>query len=138
MLAPILAVDDDPSVHTVLRVMFRQWNDLALDLALDGHNALERLAEREYRLVISDVQMPQLDGLGLLEEVRKRFPTLPVVMLTGARDPSAPAKALQLGALDYLEKPVRAVDLRSVIDSAIAAGGEMRALSGPDLPALPS
>lgn len=138
MVIPVLAVDDDRSVHTVLKVMFRQWNDLALDLAVDGHDALEKLAEREYRLVISDVQMPQLDGLELLEEVRKRFPTLPVVMLTGARDPAAPAKAFQLGALDYLEKPVLAEDLRSVIDSAIAAGGEIRALGGLDPHALPA
>ena len=136
-MIPVLAVDDDRSVHTVLKVMFRQWNDLALDLAVDGHDALEKLAEREYRLVISDVQMPQLDGLELLEEGRKRFPTLPVVMLTGARDPAAPAKAFQLGALDYLEKPVLAEDLRSVIDSAIAAGGEIRALGGPGPHALP-
>ena len=138
MVSPILAVDDDRSVHTVLRVMFRQWNDLALELAVDGHDALEKLAEREYRLVVSDVQMPQLDGLGLLEEVRKRFPTLPVVMLTGAHDAAAPAKALQLGALGNLTKPVRAEDLRSVIDSAIAAGGEMRALGGRGLRAPPS
>jgi len=121
MLIPVLAVDDDRFAHTVLRTMFRRWNDLALDLAVDGHEALEKLAKHEYQLVISDLQMPQLDGLGLLKEIRRQFPNLPVVMLSGADDAAAPVEAFRLGALDYLEKPVRANDLRSVIDCALAA-----------------
>ena len=66
MRIPVLAVDDDRLVHAVLRVMFRRWNDLALDLAEDGKAALEKLAMRQYGLVLSDGQLPHLDGLGLL------------------------------------------------------------------------
>lgn len=92
---PVLAVDDDPTVHTVLRAMFRRWRDLVLDLAVDGEDALEKLSRRDYSLLISDVQMPHLDGLGLLAEVRKRFPTLPVVMLSGALAAEVPATAIR-------------------------------------------
>ena len=136
MRIPVLAVDDDRLVHAVLRVMFRRWNDLALDLAEDGKDALEKLAIRRYQLVISDVQMPQLDGLGLLEEIRHRFPDLPVIMLSGTRDAAVPVRAFGLGALEYLEKPVHARDLRSVIDSAIP-GARAQAMGEPR-PAVPA
>ena len=70
MPIPILAVDDDHAVQISLSVMFRKWKDLELDLAEDGQEALEKLAQRDsdlegtsYEVLISDVLMPRLDGL---------------------------------------------------------------------------
>ena len=115
MTIPILAVDDEQAVQTSLSVMFRKWKDLELDLAEDGQEALEKLAQRDsdlegtsYEVLISDVLMPRLDGLGLLEAVREHYPTLPVIMLTGVQDVTTPVRAFRLGAIDYLQKPFQA------------------------------
>ena len=128
MTIPILAVDDEHSVRTSLSVMFRKWKDLELDLAEDGQEALEKLAQRDYDLegtsyevLISDVLMPRLDGLGLLEAVREQYPTLPVIMLTGVQDVTTPVQAFRLGAMDYLQKPFQAEELRAAIDNALAS-----------------
>lgn len=135
MAIRVLAVDDDSSVLRVLDVMFRRWDDLALDSAMNGADALEKLADASYGLVISDVEMPRIDGLRLLETIRARFPDLPVVLLSGTRDPEAPARARGLGARDFLAKPVRARDLRSAIDSAIR--GRMATTATAQPPAAP-
>ena len=128
MTIPILAVDDEHAVRTSLSVMFRKWKDLELDLAEDGQEALEKLAQRDndlegtsYEVLISDVLMPRLDGLGLLEAVRERYPTLPVIMLTGVQDVTTPVRAFRLGAIDYLQKPFQAAELRAAIDNALAS-----------------
>ena len=128
MTIPILAVDDEHAVRTSLSVMFRKWKDLELDLAEDGQEALEKLAQRDYDLegtsyevLISDVLMPRLDGLGLLEAVREHYPTLPVIMLTGVQDVTTPVRAFRLGAIDYLQKPFQAEELRAAIDNALAS-----------------
>ena len=128
MTISILAVDDEHAVRTSLSVMFRKWKDLELDLAEDGQEALEKLAQRDsdlegtsYEVLISDVLMPRLDGLGLLEAVRERYPTLPVIMLTGVQDVTTPVRAFRLGAIDYLQKPFQAEELRAAIDNALAS-----------------
>ena len=128
MTIPILAVDDEQAVQTSLSVMFRKWKDLELDLAEDGQEALEKLAQRDsdlegtsYEVLISDVLMPRLDGLGLLEVVRERYPALPVIMLTGVQDVTTPVQAFRLGAIDYLQKPFQAEELRAAIDNALAS-----------------
>ena len=128
MTISILAVDDEHAVRTSLSVMFRKWKDLELDLAEDGQEALEKLAQRDndlegtsYEVLISDVLMPRLDGLGLLEAVRERYPALPVIMLTGVQDVTTPVQAFRLGAIDYLQKPFQAEELRAAIDNALAS-----------------
>ena len=128
MTIPILAVDDEHAVRTSLSVMFRKWKDLELDLAEDGQEALEKLAQRDndlegtsYEVLISDVLMPRLDGLELLEAVREHYPTLPVIMLTGVQDVTTPVRAFRLGAIDYLQKPFQAEELRAAIDNALAS-----------------
>ena len=65
--------------------------------------------------------MPRLDGLGLLEAVREHYPTLPVIMLTGVQDVTTPVRAFRLGAMDYLQKPFQAEELRAAIDNALAS-----------------
>jgi len=134
MAIRVLAVDDDTSVLRILDVMFRRWDDLALDSAMDGADALEKLGGARYGLVISDVEMPRVDGLRLLETIRRRYPELPVVLLSGTRDPEAHARARGLGARDFLAKPIRARDLRSAIDSAIQSHAPTRSPGHPTAP----
>ena len=91
--------------------------------AVDGLDALDRLEQEAVGLVLLDVDMPRLDGLGVLEELRAQMRTasLPVIMLTAHHDDTE-EKALDLGAHDYLTKPVQTrslvVRVRAVLKRA--------------------
>ena len=114
----ILAVDDDHAVRVSLKVMFRKWNDVTLEVAKEAQSAIEMLSEQEYLMMFCDVDMPGMDGLELLEIVRERYPAMPVVMLTGNQDISTPIRAFRSGAIDYLQKPMRTATVRETIDKA--------------------
>ena len=73
----------------------------------------------ELPLLVSDVSMPGLDGLGLLREVRRRFPDMAVVMLTGVREAETAVDCLMAGALDYITKPALLAEIRSRIQRAL-------------------
>jgi len=114
----ILAVDDDHAVRVSLNVMFRKWSDVVLEVAEEAQSAMEMLSKEEYFMMFCDVDMPGMDGLELLEIVREKYPTMPVVMLTGNQDITTPIKAFQSGAMDYLQKPMRTAMVRETIDKA--------------------
>ena len=114
----ILAVDDDHAVRVSLNVMFRKWSDVVLEVAEEAQSAMEMLSKEEYLMMFCDVDMPDMDGLELLEIVREKYPAMPVVMLTGNQDITTPIKAFQSGAMDYLQKPMRTAVVRETIDKA--------------------
>ena len=114
----ILAVDDDHAVRASLKVMFRKWSDLVLEVAVDAQAAMEMLSEQDYLMMFCDVDMPGMDGLELLEIVREKYPAMPVVMLTGNQDVTTPIRAFRSGAMDYLQKPMTTAAVRETIDNA--------------------
>tara|TARA_B000000557_G_scaffold202397_1_gene167762 strand:- start:188 stop:1129 length:942 start_codon:yes stop_codon:yes gene_type:complete len=115
----ILAVDDDNAVRISLNVMFRKWTDIKLEVAEDARNALEKLAVNEYLMMFCDIDMPGMNGLELLKEVKEKYPKMPVVMLTGNQDIKTPIQAFRDGAMDYLQKPMQTASVRETIDNAI-------------------
>lgn len=115
----ILAVDDDNAVRISLNVMFRKWTDIQLEVAEDARNALEKLAVNEYLMMFCDIDMPGMNGLELLKEVKEKYPKMPVVMLTGNQDIKTPIQAFRDGAMDYLQKPMQTASVRETIDNAI-------------------
>ena len=115
----ILAVDDDNAVRISLNVMFRKWTDIKLEVAEDARNALEKLAVNEYLMMFCDIDMPGMNGLQLLKEVKEKYPKMPVVMLTGNQDIKTPIQAFRDGAMDYLQKPMQTASVRETIDNAI-------------------
>jgi type IV pilus assembly protein PilB len=103
----ILVADDDPQMRRLIRnVLVREGFEVVE--AADGLDALDRLEQEAVGLVLLDVDMPRLDGLGVLEELRAQMRTasLPVIILTAHHDDTE-EKALDLGANDYLTKPVQ-------------------------------
>ncbi|SVC77396.1 uncharacterized protein METZ01_LOCUS330250, partial [marine metagenome] len=114
----ILAVDDDHAVRVSLKVMFRKWSDVLLEVAEEAESAMEMLSEQEYLMMFCDVDMPGMNGLELLEVVREKYPAMPVVMLTGNQDITTPIKAFRSGAMDYLQKPMQTATVRETIDKA--------------------
>ncbi len=101
----VLVVDDDPGTLDCLREGFEHHGCLVSAAAPAGH-ALARLAAEGVHLVVSDIRMPGLSGLDLLDAVKRRRPGTPVVLLTGSPSIDSALFSLRQGAYDYLTKPV--------------------------------
>lgn len=113
-----LVVDDEPHLRRVLvRVM--QADGFTCEEAGNGAEALEALARRPATLVLSDLHMPELDGIGLLREVRARFPDTAVMMITAVADVSTAVNCLSAGAVDYLTKPFHIEEVRARVRQAL-------------------
>ena len=114
MKKQILIVDDDQCMLDALRrVLHEQSDDWSMTFVRHPETAWERLLEATYDAVVTDVKMPGVNGLDLLDRIRRTDKTkdVPVVVLTGLNDNALKARALDLGAVDLLNKPVEASDL---------------------------
>jgi DNA-binding NtrC family response regulator len=116
--ARILVVDDEPASRTGLKDLLTLWGYEAM-AAADGQEALQRSAAWKPDLVIADLVMPGLDGMGLLGKLRRDFPTTAVVLLTGQGSIDSAVRAIKEGAYDYLTKPVDPTKLQLVVDRAL-------------------
>jgi DNA-binding NtrC family response regulator len=95
--------------------MFLEELGHTVDGAWNGISALEAVEANNYDLALVDVRMPGMDGLALLERVREVCPNLSTVIMTGHGDPAMTEKATELGALDFLTKPVGLMDLMDLL-----------------------
>jgi CheY-like chemotaxis protein len=108
----ILVVDDEPDVAEMFRQRFRRearQGTYVLHFAASGEEALDKLANGvrpELIVILSDINMPGMDGLSLLREIKTRRPGLPVMMVTAYGDEDRRRQAEQAGALQFLSKPV--------------------------------
>jgi nitrogen regulation protein NR(I) len=129
MSARILIVDDERNLRRVLAAHLKRegWE---VEEAADGAEALERLARGAWSLVITDLKMPNLDGLGLLEQTAARHPDLPVVLITAHGTIETAVTAMKRGAFDYITKPFDQEELLAVVRKALATserqGRELR------------
>ncbi len=114
----ILAVDDDASVRAAMKSLL-SGQGYEVDMAGDGAAALERIAELPPDVVVTDLDMPKLDGMGLLKELHERDPELPVIVATSATEISAAVAAMRAGATDYITKPVDFDELALSISRAV-------------------
>ncbi len=117
--AQCLVVDDDAQVR---RALARAIESMGLPTieAVHGIEALELLATHgDVAVCISDIYMPEMDGVTLLREVHARYPDTAVIMLTGAAEVTTAVECLQLGALDYLSKPVLVDEVRARVQKAL-------------------
>ncbi|HEC77907.1 MAG TPA: response regulator [candidate division WOR-3 bacterium] len=102
----ILLVDDDPEIHALLKAIL-QNQGYEITSVEDGIDALVALSKNEYDLIISDINMPNLDGFKLLEVKNQKGIETPVIFLTGRSAPEDEIKGLELGAVDYITKPIK-------------------------------
>ncbi|HOJ27510.1 MAG: sigma-54-dependent Fis family transcriptional regulator [Spirochaetes bacterium] len=118
ILARILIVDDEDIVlKSCLRVL--QKLDYEIDTAYSGQTALDNLEKKKYDIVVTDLMMPGMDGMQLLEEIKKRYPDVIVIIFTGYATVDTTRQALKAGAFDYIPKPFTPDELRNVIDNAV-------------------
>lgn len=98
-------VDDDAVTHDVLRLVF-QTVGLEIAAFASPVQFIEKFDPTRPACVVLDLRMPEMDGIETLALLRRRSTTTPVIFLTGYGDPSAVVRAMKLGAVDFLEKPV--------------------------------
>lgn len=110
----ILIVDDEENTRIGLSKLLAQ-EGFEVESAANGNEALVYLGQRKVNLVISDINMPEMNGLVFLRELSRKFPSTNVIMITAYGGVESYLEAMNLGAYEYLHKPVRLDELRSVI-----------------------
>lgn len=115
----VLLADDDTSLRRVLQFKLEK-NGYEVVAVADGREALEQLEQNEFDLLLSDIKMPGIDGLELLESTRGLRPSLKVILITAHATVAEAVQAVKLGAFDYITKPFEDDQLFVVIDKALA------------------
>lgn len=116
MARSILICDDSPLDRHLLRSLLGRNPDFALRESVDGETALAELERQMADLVVTDLTMPRLDGLGLVREIKSRWPSLPVVLVTGQGSDETALLALRAGAASYSPKQSLSQDLLTTVE----------------------
>ncbi len=124
--ARVVVIDDEAAIRTAIaRVLRRAGHDV--EEFDDGRTAVLRCRQGGVDAVLSDISMPRMSGLDILRSLRASCPDTPVILMTGAPDVDTAARAVRLGAVDYLIKPVEREALESTVAHAIGLGRLARA-----------
>ena len=125
MVNKILVVEDDAGIQEFLRELLLD-NGYAVETALDGVVALNLIKKSQPDLVILDLGLPNVAGEAVCIEIRKKYPDLPIVILTAKDDVTEVIKGLNLGADDYITKPFVADELLARIRARLRHGEEVK------------
>jgi DNA-binding NtrC family response regulator len=121
----VLVVDDEETSRTGLKALVSSWG-YAVEEAADGKEALDRALAFRPGLVVTDLVMPGLDGLGLLKALRTEMPSTTVILVTGHASVETAVVAMRDGAYDYVTKPVDICRLRILIEKALEKADVVR------------
>ncbi|HEV7872600.1 MAG TPA: response regulator [Enterovirga sp.] len=115
----VVVADDQASMRSLIRNGLQQLGFADIRECSDGEDALKALVQRPAHLVLSDFNMPALDGIGLLRAVRAYEPTSKVafIMLTGSTDREVVQRAVQFGVNNYVVKPFTVASLKERIEA---------------------
>ncbi|HHT9118911.1 MAG TPA: response regulator [Candidatus Hypogeohydataceae bacterium YC38] len=114
----VLVVEDDPGIHRLFQKALSPQGQVALQ-ASSGEEALKFLQREEVAVVILDIFIPGIGGIKTLKEIKKRFPHLPVIILTGFGTLETAKESMLLGAYDYITKPFDLELVKSLICQAM-------------------
>lgn len=120
---PILIVDDYKTMLRIIRNLLKQLGFDNVDEASDGSSALQKLRDRNYKLVISDWNMEPMSGMQLLQEVRAdaQLKDLPFIMVTAESKTENVVAAKQAGVSNYIVKPFNAATLKQKLETVLGA-----------------
>ncbi len=107
----VLVVDDEKLIVKGIRFSLEQ-EDMIVDCAYDGEEALEKARNNEYHLILLDLMLPKLSGLGVCQQIRE-FSTVPIIMLTAKGDDMDKIVGLEYGADDYITKPFNILEVKA-------------------------
>jgi signal transduction histidine kinase/CheY-like chemotaxis protein len=111
----ILVVDDDPDILQFLADRLGSYGYI-VEMATDGRKALEAFRQRSFHGVLLDIAIPEIDGLGVLQQIRESRSSIPVVMVTASGSKERAVQAVAMGAQAYLLKPFDAARLKDVVE----------------------
>lgn len=120
--ARVLVVDDSPTMRQLIVFALRRVPGLQIDEAGDGVAALKKLASESYSLLLTDINMPIMDGLKLVSLIRNdsQYNAVPIVVITTEGAAQDRDKALALGANEYLAKPIQASRVIEIVRRLLA------------------
>ncbi len=116
-MASVLIVDDERSMRDFLKILLEKEGH-QVTTADSGARALETLQKQAVDVIVSDIRMPGMTGIELLETVKEHSPELPIIMITAFASPDDAVLAMKNGAFDYISKPFNVDEIKSVIESA--------------------
>src|SRR5919199_5381248 len=117
-MANLLVVDDEQGMRQLLSLVFGRGGH-AVRAAENGRRALALLREQPADLIVSDVRMPDMDGIALLREARQLLPDVGVVMMTAFATVETAREAFKLGADDFIQKPFDVDELKLIVEKAL-------------------
>lgn len=110
----ILIVDDEENARIGLSKLLSQ-EGYQVESVANGFEALEYLRQQKVNLIISDINMPEMNGLTFLRELHRHYPSTNVIMITAYGGVESYLEAMNLGAFEYIHKPVKLAELKSVM-----------------------
>jgi two-component system response regulator AtoC len=115
----LLIVDDEVSFSNLLRRELEDSGSYTIELAFDGAEAINKVQNTLYDLVLLDIRLPRIEGTEVLKFLKEHTPTTPVIIITGNTDVSIAIQSMKLGAYDYIIKPYDIDELQSTIERAL-------------------
>lgn len=120
-MANILVVDDEVSIRATLKEIL-EYEKFVVDEAADGNEALQKVANKSYDLILCDIKMPKMDGIEVLKSIMQTT-DVPVVMISGHGTIDTAVEAIKLGAFDYISKPLDLnrllITIRNALDKSV-------------------
>ena len=114
----ILVVDDDPNIREAC-VEYLKMNRYSVDESKNGEECLRQLKQDYYQIILTDLMMPGIDGIGVLKAVKKEYPQSDVIIMTAYGTIENAVEAMKLGAYDYITKPFKIDELGMLIDRCL-------------------
>jgi DNA-binding response OmpR family regulator len=115
---PILIVDDEKNIRLTLSQALEVL-EVETDTAANGEEALAKLGEKEFELILLDLKMPGMDGMEVLRRVREIRPDIRIIILTAYGTVESAVEAMKLGAADFIQKPFAAEEIRGLISRVL-------------------
>jgi len=113
----VLLVDDEEDFAEILSLRLKELGE-KVEVAHSGQEGLDTLAKTSIDVVILDIKMPGMDGIETLREIKKQYPIIEVILLTGHGSTETAVEGMKLGAFDYLMKPADFGDLAAKLEGA--------------------
>ncbi|WP_092560709.1 response regulator transcription factor [Anaeromicropila populeti] len=120
----VLVVDDEKLIVKGIRFSLEQ-DDMEVDCAYDGEEALEAVKKKEYDVVLLDVMLPKMNGFEVCQQIRE-FSNIPIIMLTAKGDDMDKILGLEYGADDYITKPFNILEVKARIKAIIRRSGTVK------------
>ena len=114
----ILVVDDDPKSRNIVERLLT-LTDYEVEIVISSEEAVRRLKRSKFNLVLTDLDMPDMDGITLLSHVKSQYPDIPVIMVTGRASGESRNEALEVGADGLLSKPYTEDQLLAIVSESL-------------------